>query len=100
MNERALMAIMKWLDNYDDPLHLDWPQHELEEVIFTKWAIEEILTLVWDHPWTLASETIEAFAIKLEGYVITSEKDYQKHIFSIAAQTAWEVLEFVLEVEK
>lgn len=100
MNERALMTIMKYLDDYDEPPGLDWPQQEIEEVTFTKWALEEILNLVWDHPWTPASETIEAFAVKLECYSLLTDREQQARIFSIAAKAAWETLDYIEEVEK
>lgn len=100
MNERALMVIMSILEDFTEPPRSDWPQHEAEEFTFSKWAIEEMLNLVWDHPWTLASETIEQFAVKLGVYAITSRTENQKRIFTIASETAWGLLEDIKEVER
>lgn len=93
MNERALLAIVKVLDDYVEPPGLDWPDEEKEEVIFTHWALDEMLTLVWDHPWTPASETIEKFAINMEAYAAMAVTEDQRRIFAVAAETAWEMLD-------
>ena len=100
MNERAIMALMRMLDFYEDVSHLDWPQHEAEEIAFSRCAIEEVLQLVWDHPWTLASETIERFAENMDYYEALSTTNIQRRIFSISAETAWEILEEIKPLEK
>lgn len=100
MNDRALLAIVSALDGYTEPPGLDWPDHEKEEVTFSRWVLEEILNLVWDHPWTLASDTIEKFAWKLELYAATAVTEEQKRIFDVAAETAYEFLEEIKEVER
>ena len=100
MNERAIMALMKMLDMYEDTPRLDFPQHELEEIAFSRCAIEEILQLVWDHPWTLTSDTIEDFALKMELYKDSSVTDEQKRVFSVLAETAWEILQEIEPLEQ
>lgn len=100
MNERAIMTIIKALDDYSEGPRLDWPDHEKEEVTFSRWALDEILGLVWDHPWTPASQTIEEFALKLEFWSSTAVTEDQKRIFAVAAETAWEFLQEIEEVER
>lgn len=100
MNERAIMTIIRALDNYSEAPRIDWPDHQKEEVTFSCWALDEILGLVWDHPWTPASETITEFALKLELWTATAVTEEQKRIFAIAAETAWEFLEEIEEVER
>lgn len=100
MNERVIMALMRMLDMYEDAPRLDWPLHELEEVAFSRCAIEEILQLVWDHPWTLASDTIDDFALKMELYKDSSVTDEQKRIFRVLEETALEVLQEIEPLEK
>lgn len=100
MNERALMAIMSVLEGFTEPPRSDWPQYEAEDFTFSRWAVEEMLNQVWDHPWTLASDTIEQFALKLEMYAITSKTEKQRRIFAIAAETVWELLDDIKEVER
>lgn len=58
-----------------------------------------MINQIWDHPWTLASETVEHFANRLEIYEATSKTDIQERIFKIAAETVWTLLEGIREVE-
>lgn len=99
MNEQALLSITKILDGYKEPPGIDWPKQEKEELSFTSWALEEILLLVWDHPWTLASETIEKFAMKMMAYMAMAVSEDQKRIFTVAAETAWELLDEIQLLE-
>ena len=100
MNERAILFLMSVLKGFEDPPRSDWPQHEAEEVTFSRWALEELLQQVWDHPWTLASETVERFASKLEIYSETCNTDAQSRIFKIAAETIWEFLDDIKAIER
>lgn len=63
-----------------------------QKTAFSKCVIEEILLLVWDHPWTPASESIENFVLKLELFKKASVTDEQKQVFSLLADMALEVL--------
>lgn len=101
MNERALLIIVAALDCYPErPYDDSMPLHQKEEITFSQWALGELLDLVWDHPWTLASETIEDFAMLMQFYASTSITEKQNRIFTIAANTALEILEEIEEVEK
>ena len=101
MNERALLYIVAALGCYQErPYDNSWPESEKQEITFSHWTLNEILDLVWDHPFTLASDTIEEFALRLQVYEVTSVTEDQKRIFSIAAKTAWKLLEEIKEVER
>lgn len=102
MNDKALLMIVMALSEYPEhrPYDNDWPEHEKEEITFSKWALNELLDEVWDHPWTLASETIFNFILKCHLYAASSVTDGQRRIFEIAAKTASEILEEIEEVEK
>ncbi len=100
MNERALFHLFAVMEQYEDAPYSDWPQHEAEEISFSKWATLEITQQVWDQPWTIASETIEKFALKMEVFAATSMTDVQSRIFKIAAETAWSLLESIQEIEQ
>ena len=100
MNERAIVYLTQMLDCYENIPYLDWPQHELEEFAFSRCAIEEILQLILDHPWTLASDIIEDFVLKMEFYKRSSVTDDQERIFSVSEETALEVLQEIESLEK
>lgn len=104
MNEKVCDLILIWLEGFDES-YIDFgnlTEQECEEVVFTKWAIEEILQLIWDHPWTLASETIFRFAIDMTECLAKAGTNEQRGMFQIALNAAWELLESIEieEVEK
>lgn len=100
MNERALLHLLSIMERHEDATHSTWPQHEAEEISFSKWAVGEMIQQVWDQPWTIASETIDKFAFKMEIFAVTSVTDIQRRIFRIAAETAWDLLESIQEIEQ
>ena len=100
MNDRVLMALMAILEDFAEPPRSDWLRHEAEAVTFSRWAIEEMVNQIWDHPWTIASETVERFAMRLDIYADTANTDVQTRIFKIAAATAWELLDNIRELER
>lgn len=102
MNDKALLIIVMVLSEYpeDRPYDNNWPKHKKEEITFSKWALNELLDEVWDHPWTLASETIFNFILRCQIYAASSVTDGQRRIFEIASKTATELLEKIEEVEK
>lgn len=100
MNERAIMVLTHLLDQYEDAPRGDWPRHEAEEIAFSRCAIEEVLRLVWDHPQSLASDTIEDFAVRMGVYKELSVTDEQKRVFSVLTATAWEVFQEIEKIEK
>lgn len=102
VNERALLVIVAALGNYagERPYDNDWPDDEKAEMTFSHWALDEILDLVWDHPWTMASDTIEDFILYCQMCEAASTLPKQKQIFSIATRAALEILDDIKEVEK
>lgn len=101
INERALLIIMAALDEYpqDRPYDNSWPDEKKEETTFSHWALEEILDLVWDHPWILASDVIEDFELNCWLSVHAAATPDQKRIFTIAAETAERLLKDIKEAE-
>lgn len=94
-NDQALFLILETLTRCPNTPGLNWPEDEKEKVTFTHWALEEALLLVWDHPWTQASEIIEGFAAKMELFAEKALTEDQHRIFSIAAKTLYQLLEDV-----
>lgn len=98
MNERAYFLIVDWLSG-EEP-DRDWPVEEYEEVVYSRWTFEEILQLILDHPLELASTMALRFCTEMIQCMENASTDEQKRIFRIAAQSAWEALESIEEVEK
>lgn len=93
-NIMTIETIFEYLEESDAP-EIYWSKHWFEEVCFTRWAAEELLNAVLDHPMVPAEDTIEEFAIKMEAYSYLSDGTDAKRIFSIAAKTSWEIIEKV-----
>ncbi len=102
MNEKAYTVMLTWIDSFEESC-VDWgnlTEQEYEEIIFSKWALEEMLQLVWDRPWTPATETVLKFGLTMLDCASKACTDEQKKIFQQAAATAWELLENIEEVEE
>lgn len=102
MNENAFKIICAWSEELDSSnIDLDnLTEQEYEEIVFSNWALEEILQFVWDHPWTPASETVLDFALRMIVCAKKASTNEQKRIFRVAEGVAWELLEAIKEVEE
>ena len=62
MNDKALLTIVMALSEYPEnrPYDNDWPEHEKEEITFSKWALNELLDEVWgfDYEYLYMSEML------------------------------------------
>ena len=67
MNETIVQAILGYLESSEPP-GIDWPRHWFEEVCFSRWAAEELVNLILDHPLVPAEDTIDEFAVKMTAY--------------------------------
>ena len=65
MNEAAVRTIIEYLENSDAP-ELYWPQQWFEEVCFSRWAAEELINAILDHPMAPAKDTIEERILELQ----------------------------------
>lgn len=94
MNDAVVQTIIEYLENSETP-ELYWPKHWFEEVCFSRWAAEELVNLILDHPLVPAEDTIYEFAVKMTAYAAVSDGKEAGRIFSIAEKFAWECLESV-----
>lgn len=97
MNDRAIQVILNYLEKDSQPPELWMGKREFEELSFSRWTAEELLNAIWDRPFTPAEDTIEAFEIKMKLYALLAEQRSASRIFSVAAQTAEELLEVITE---
>lgn len=95
-NDMAVHALIEYLEESDTP-EVYWSQHWFEEISFSRWAAEELINAILDHPMVSAEDTIEEFAIKMTAYSSLSDGTDAGRIFSIAAKFAYESLELFRE---
>lgn len=90
MIDPAVRALVEYLEVSSAPPEATWPWHWFEEVSFSRWAAEEILNAILDHPTIPAEDTIFEFAMKMTAYKASSDGLASERIFSIAAEFAYE----------
>lgn len=95
-NDMVVQALVEYLEESDTP-ELYWPKHWSEEVCFSRWAADELINAILDHPMASADDIIEEFAIKMTAFSVRSDGTDAGRIFSIAAQFAYETLELFRE---
>lgn len=101
MNEKAYEIIFMELGRFEEEKsHSDKQTTTREEIIFSKWALEEILQFIWDRPWTPASETVLYFSSIMLECAGNAGTDEQKKIFQIAAMTALKLFEIMEGVKE
>lgn len=96
MNEEAIQKIL----NYKEKKLLEsgshWPKEKIQERAYAGWAIDEILLSVMEHPFTEPDTIVENFIIKMEYFLHISEDAISNFIFSIAENTAEDILGLIL----
>jgi len=93
MNDTALSFVADSIDFYQN-----YPY--TEENSFRHWTLTEIFEAVSNHPWDPASETVWNLELLFRSYVFTAVTSLQKLIFTVAADTAAELLECLKEIEE
>jgi len=96
INEDAVLAVVRYIEK--QPLLLSWPKHWFDQRAYSRWAANEILGLMMDRPFESPVAVIEEFMIKMD-YFSWVAKDSEAHrIFSIAADTAEDLLELIKNI--
>jgi len=97
VNDKAIKIILDYVEKESEPPELWMSEQDFEELSLARWAAGELLNAVWDAPFLSAKDTVEEFIIKMETYALMSAQHSMRRIFSIAAQTAVELLEIIEE---
>ena len=69
-----------------------WHKQLFEELSYSRWAAFEILQSLMDHPFDPPDEVVERFMLKMALYSWSSKDEKKQRIFSIAEDTAEEIL--------
>lgn len=73
-----------------------WPKSAIMERSYERWAVDEILLAIMDHPMTKADLVIEGFILKMELFLHMSEEPTNNYIFQVAENTAETLLSLIL----
>ena len=96
MNDEAIQKIMNYTNMHLFEPGENWPKSAIMERSYERWAVDEILLAIMDHPMTEADLVIEGFILKMELFLYLSENPANNHIFQVAENTAETLLGLIL----
>lgn len=96
MNDEAIQKIMNYTNMHLFEPGENWPKSVIMERSYERWAVDEILLAIMDHPMTEADLVIEGFILKMELFLYLSENPANNHIFQVAENTAETLLGLIL----
>ena len=83
MNDEAITMILKYLEECLFEPKRNWPRSEFDRRSYSRWAVNEILELLMDHPFTPADIVIDEFIIKMCYFSHLNKKGDQRFMFAI-----------------
>ena len=72
MNDEAIQKIISYANEYLFEPRSNWSKQAIMERSYERWAVDEILLTIMDHPLTEADFVIEGFILKMEFFFIAS----------------------------
>lgn len=77
-----------------------WNEHLFEELVYSRWAADQILYLLMDRPFEPPESVVECFLLKMALYSWSCKSEKQARIYSIAEDTAEEILHLFADPSK
>lgn len=96
MNDEVIQKIMNYTNDHLFEPGENWPKSAIMERSYERWAVDEILLAIMDHPMTEADLVIEGFILKMELFLHMSEEPTNNYIFQVAENTAETLLGLIL----
>lgn len=96
MNDEAIQKIISYANEYLFEPRSNWSKQAIMKRSYERWAVDEILLAIMDHPMTEADLVIEGFILKMELFLYLSENPANNHIFQVAENTAETLLGLIL----
>ena len=90
MNDEAIQKIMNYTNMHLFEPGENWPKSAIMERSYERWAVDEILLAIMDHPMTEADLVIEGFILKMELFLYLSENPANNHIFYFQKEKHYE----------
>lgn len=88
MNDEAIQKIISYANEYLFEPRSNWSKQAIMERSYERWAVDEILLTIMDHPLTEADFVIEGFILKMEFFLHMSGNQANNLIFQVAENTA------------
>ncbi|WP_419504159.1 hypothetical protein [Enterocloster sp.] len=96
MNDEAIQKIISYANEYLFEPRSNWSKQAIMERSYERWAVDEILLTIMDHPLTEADFVIEGFILKMEFFLHMSGNQANNLIFQVAENTAEALLGLIL----
>lgn len=88
---------MRYMRMYIPEPHMGLSKNKFEERAYSSWAINEIITRMFDSPQESFLTTIEQFILELDFCIYFAGDNSRKRIFTIAKTVTEEVLDYLLK---
>ena len=96
MYDEAIQKILKYEEEFLFEPGPHWPKKSIQEHAYARWATEEILLTIMDHPFVEPDMIVEEFIIKMEYFLHITGNTTANSIFTIAENTAEDILGLIL----
>ena len=92
MNERAILVIQRYMDEYLFTPSVPWPVREFKERSYARWAAMTTIERIMDNPFKPADLTVEELLIEFSLYASNEEMSGDNYIFATAKDTIIDIL--------
>lgn len=96
MYDEVIQKILKYEEEVLFEPGIHWSKQKIRERSYARWAAEEILMAIMDRPFAMPDMIIEEFIIRMEYFLYISENATANFIFTIAENTAEDILGLIL----
>ena len=102
MSRKSLMAIIEmvntmqvivdYMNEYLTEPGKHWPKYWFEQRVYSRWAANEILERIMEHPSTPPDEVVFDFMHEMSIYASTVNNKEKRFLFLTAKETAEDIL--------
>lgn len=94
MSTEAAQKLLAYIEDYYCAPPFAWHKQLFEEMTYSRWAALEIVERLMDHPLDPPETVVEDFLLRVALYSQVAKTPTQQRIFSIAEDTAEDILLF------
>lgn len=92
MNEIEVIIVQHYINEYLFEPTSSWPKESFEERSHARWAAFEIMHRLMDFPFDSPDMIVEAFILELTMYLYLAKDEKTTKLFSVAKDTAEDIL--------
>jgi hypothetical protein len=85
MTDEAIAIVVHYMEKFLFAPEKNWPKIEFDRRSYSRWAVNEILELLADHPFSPADAIIDGFIIRMSYFSCLVKNGDQRFIVAIEA---------------